>query len=476
VIKVSTAPAHEVKESLKAGAKRKLSVREDDDQVNGIAYSGSSPDNFQFTRVVSDEKIKNTTISQPETTTAKTIRELAVARGASREKRSTATIASGRKALAPKSVNNSPKKVARGPATDEVKAAKAVIQRFGVENPRSRERNREPILVKSQPEPIADIIEVQPEPETPAAVDIFSPSSSQPSTARLVDSRDTPPPPDLNSGIEGVRPSRRARGAVSYAEPSLRDKMRRPSKALANAVNKDGKIVQGATIKSEEGCVTSITIKAEPEDEDAWKCMAPASTDTVENSPLRTKATENDLLPSSITTHRKRRESILHHIQSNDSKPTYENTISALVAERRKAKAFAREKALEQEGSNLAKSMECLDVNEFNGPSPTDISNSQSVREEKSKSRPTRRQSSMARDLTVSDDGDASDIEATKRRQVTVSRRRQSTLDGHSGSLGQTSERLSALKKSCSTQDMANRAPDDARSDRVSSRRRSMML
>lgn len=48
---------------------------------------------------------------------------------------------------------------------------------------------------------------------------------------------DTPPPAHISLEGETSRPSRRARSAVSYAEPNLRDKMRRPTKELFDAVS-----------------------------------------------------------------------------------------------------------------------------------------------------------------------------------------------------------------------------------------------
>ncbi|KAF2794354.1 hypothetical protein K505DRAFT_374714 [Melanomma pulvis-pyrius CBS 109.77] len=89
----------------------------------------------------------------------------------------------------------------------------------------------------NQPE-IAEINIDSLPPKTPAADDIFSPPSTEPSTARP-DSKDTPPPGDLGScgqvGL-GARPSRRVRAQVSYKEPALNVKMRRPGKELVDAV------------------------------------------------------------------------------------------------------------------------------------------------------------------------------------------------------------------------------------------------
>lgn len=79
------------------------------------------------------------------------------------------------------------------------------------------------------------------EPKTPSALDIFSPASTQPPEARPEGRSETPPPIGLGAGTaadaagEG-RGSRRARAQVSYAEPSLVSKMRRPGKEMAPAV------------------------------------------------------------------------------------------------------------------------------------------------------------------------------------------------------------------------------------------------
>lgn len=67
-----------------------------------------------------------------------------------------------------------------------------------------------------------------------------SPSTSTPSNVQvntpsnLLSVSDNDPPQS-----DSVRPSRRVRGSVSYAEPNLRQKMRRPTKELADAVVRD---------------------------------------------------------------------------------------------------------------------------------------------------------------------------------------------------------------------------------------------
>lgn len=464
----------EIKEATRAGAKRKLNVREDEEKNNTSRTTQSSSDDFKFSRV-SEEKNRSKVTAQPEKPPTKTTREIAVARGVSRDKRSSTTSIAGRKVLAAKSVNSSPKKPSRSTTIqDEIKAAKAEIPKFNPQKENPRENKREPVVIQPKEEQqIPKTVEVALEPETPAALDSFSPFSAGPSTARIAESRDTPPPPDLGPGSEGTRPSRRARGAVSYAEPNLRVKMRRPTKDLIDAVARDGNPGRGSAVKSENNAALADNIKLEPE-EDSWKNMPLASKATVENSPLRSKATEEDLLPSSITTHRKRRESLLHQPAVDLPKTGSETGLSSLLAEHRKAKAA---RALEKDGAGLAKAVEKLDIYEFSGSTPPDIPQSKPIAEERSFSSrsTTRRQSSVVRD-TPADDGEASDIEARKR--PLVSRRRQSTLGVRAASSAENvGEKTTALRKALSAQNIADTgAAADARGDRISARRRSMML
>jgi hypothetical protein len=459
--------------SLKTGAKRKLSVR--DDEEHEAPAQPRSPDDFKFTRVASEDRTKSTQV--PSDKSGRVSRDLAVARGALREKLSTTTAPTNRKVLAPKSVNDSPRKTGKALVLDEIKAAKAESQKPIGTKERLRERKQEPLQIQPATEALIRTVEVQPEPETPAAPDIFSPSSSQPSTARA-ESRDTPPPPDLGPGTEGQRPSRRARGGVSYAEPNLRDKMRRPTKELVDAVARDDKVNRGSFVKLEEDTApTTVKIKAEPDANDDWKQMAVASSATVENSPLSSKAP--DSLPNSITTHRKRRESLLNS-DSDLPRSSSGSAIAALLAENRKAKAAAKEKqrVLDNEAA-VTKAMEKLDIYEFKSSSPEEVP-AKEIREEKAASRLSRRHSSIPRDIASLTDSEASDMEAPRKQEGSMSRRRQSTLSLRSSSTSteavKVQEPEKTLKKSISTSGMADSGTGGLRTDRMSARRRSMML
>jgi hypothetical protein len=456
--------------SLRTGAKRKLSVR-DDDEPEGLSKSHpASPDDFKFTRVVNEGKSKTKTLSQPEKLSTKFSKDLAIARGGPREKQSAITVSTERRVLAPKSVNNSPRKNTKAFVAGDSKASKPDSRKSSLLKDSGRDRKQGQI--ETVIDILADTIEVQPEPETPVSLDLFSPSS-QPSTARE-ESQDTPPPPDLGPGGEGQRPSRRARGAVSYAEPNLRDKMRRPTKELVDAVLKDGKSAKDGTLRVEQSTQPCVTIKTEPEAEDSWKHMPTASSSTVENSPLRSKASLSETLPTSITTHRKRRESLLNQTELEALRPGSGGAIAALLAETRKVKAEA----------SLSTAMEKLDIYEFTGSSPDQSKAAlNTMKEEKAPARFSKRQSSVTRDIVPHDDSEASDMEAPKPLTTLNSRRRQSTLGIRSSSSATSinvppkeDETEKTLKKSASVAETMDLEIQGSRHERVAARRRSMML
>lgn len=469
---------HEIKDtepSLKSGAKRKLSVR--DDEENDRPLVPPSPDNFKFTRVKEDDKLKNKVSTQQERTGIKPIREIAVARGALRDKQNTSAVSTTRKALAPKSINNSPKKNTRVSLSDAVKPFKPDGSLSNVAKEHPQEDRLEIVRIQPTANVVTKPNEVQPEPETPAAIDIFSPSSSQPSTNR-VDSRDTPPPVDFGSGADGQRPSRRARGAVSYAEPNLRDKMRRPTKDLVDAVTKEERAQRANAIKLEEATVAGLgTIKSEPEANDAWKSMPAASTSTVENSPLSSKAPET--LPSSITTHRKRRESILSETEPNLASPSSRSAVAALLAESRRARGIIKEEP-HADDNELTKGIEKLDIYDFKA-SPTIHAAvpEKGVKADKPVLRFSRRHPAIPQDVVPSD-SEASDMEGSKKTEFLKSRRRQSSLGLKSSrinpELPKATDGTRSLTRSTSAASMAEGEQAGSRNDRISARRRSMML
>ena len=471
----STTFAKEASVSLKSGAKRKLGVREDDEGRIHAPEIDKSPDDFKYTRVTNDEKTKNKLEHG-----SKNRRDSAVIRGNDQESHQSSAAPTHRKVLAAKSVNNSPSKAPKTPALEEGKPIKPDARQ---PNPVKewRERRQIPVINPPPSAPLIDTIVVQTEPETPAGADLFSPLSSVQSSNRA-DSRDTPPPPELGPGMEGQRPSRRARGAVSYAEPNLRDKMRRPTKDFVDAVARGEKEPVAGSVKLEGGSAQpDMIIKPETELDDAWKSMPVASVSTVEHSPLRSKLSTADSLPSTITTHRKRRESLLQHVEAESQRQGSGSAIAALLAETRKVKAVAKEKEREritEEESRVSNAMSKLDIHESKDvPQTSDRAGSGTVKEERVPSRNSKRTSSAPRDISRAEEGEASDMESSRKTDGPA-RRRQSTLGHRSSSIDTSSKEISdkLLKRPASAANMSELPASGARTDRVSARRRSMML
>lgn len=129
-------------------------------------------------------------------------------------------------------------------------------------------------------------------PKTPAAEAIFSPPSTEHSTQRP-ESKDTPPPGDLSSAdqIGAARPGRRSRPQVSYKEPSLNTKMRRPDAKLVDAIVDRRTSVDPQMAPS---TLSKPSVKRETFEELGWKPVSAisgrAGEEEVETgSPLRQK-------------------------------------------------------------------------------------------------------------------------------------------------------------------------------------------
>jgi hypothetical protein len=250
----------------------------------------------------------------------KTLKEIASIRREARERLAAST--NTRKPLAAKSTNDdisSPKKTTKV-SREESAIAKVDITK--VKEARSLPKVKLPekeMPATAQPAggvpPRTREIVAQAEPvPQPAQLQIFSPGSPAPSAA--VDGpRDTPPPADISSMGETIRPSRRARASVSYAEPNLRDKMRRPTKELLDAVAGEGKYIRNHQA-SDEPLEGSNTTKRESDASELWKSMPKArelgvgsSAKEEPKSPLADKGPSPDDLPSNVVTHRRKRTS-----------------------------------------------------------------------------------------------------------------------------------------------------------------------
>ncbi|KAL6703228.1 hypothetical protein ACN47E_010090 [Coniothyrium glycines] len=205
--------------SSRIGSKRKFSVQEDE------AKTQSNGDSFRFSR--------RTLASGSETEASNEH-----SRPSSPE----------RPVLSAKPVNTDPvvsPKKQRASVQDKPEKPEKKAQPPSKPRGRTRlniTRNDAPTEIPTLPmfEPVlsTDIVLEGLPPKTPAVEAIFSPPSTEPSTQRP-ENKDTPPPGDLTStdqmGQAG-RPGRRARPQVSYKEPSLNTKMRRPDAKLVDAI------------------------------------------------------------------------------------------------------------------------------------------------------------------------------------------------------------------------------------------------
>ncbi|KAH8811904.1 hypothetical protein F5884DRAFT_294632 [Xylogone sp. PMI_703] len=420
--------------ALKVGAKRKLSVREDDEREDTSKAENSS-DEFKYARVNTEQKDEENPESIPEKAVNNHLAGDAGMTRGTKARSSTSQSMDNRRILAPKSVNDSPRKIGKTAGQSNTKDIKADIS--NTTKSRSGERKQAVIVPQETAEPIVSKVDILPEPETPAALDMFSPPFLDPSIPRA-ESRDTPPPSELKPGSEGQRPSRRARPAVSYAEPNLRDKMRRPTKELVDAVTGERKIVhRTSNVRSDDegGPETATKIKPESETSDNWRQIPMAIPERADApSPLSGKTSTSADLPSSITTHRKRRESILQDNGSDISKGVSSSTISALLAERRRSRLAAR-----QEDISGDKEQAKSDVYEIRSSSPPIEPNKTAQEKAKGSKR-----HSPSQDASASAD-EASD--ATNKTSSTRTNRRQTVASG-SGNREERMERVLARRRS----------------------------
>ncbi|KAF2809654.1 uncharacterized protein BDZ99DRAFT_520989 [Mytilinidion resinicola] len=367
------ASSNEKNGGLKVGAKRKLSVREEDD-AHEVAET--TPDSFQYTRRGTSGVSDKDTEMDPSND-------------------SHPLSAPERKILGSKPVNTdpilSPKKPKPTPSEkpDAKKPSKPSSRSQRLPNRRPR---FEPVEVAPiQTEPVEEPVEFLP-PKTPATDNMFSPPTN-PSTQRP-ETRDTPPPADLNpsgtsndaNGLAG-RAARRARPQVNYAEPNLISKMRRPTKELADAVGpkpEDRRSMSAEPATSDRSKLRDVVVKREKEEgsDSAWKRLQKpneAERDEVgeKDSPLSKKAGRqmaqagqqggNDLVPPTQYP-----SATAHAISKLVSATANSRRKSVQIAEAdRGPERIDRSQEHPQE-KDMAKDKDGLAIYDFTDSSPTD--------------------------------------------------------------------------------------------------------
>ncbi|KAI1376180.1 hypothetical protein F4677DRAFT_99323 [Hypoxylon crocopeplum] len=282
-------------QAIKAGLKRKL--REDDEKENVMVPKPP----VQANTATKDQPEKTASIKgRPMNRPIK----LPSKGKEARDKTSSST--TQRKPLGAKSPNEcikSPKKTAKPLVTEE-------ITKEDLKQKKKLPPVEIPVLQSPQPVLVADV-EIEAE-TLSAEPNLAVPDTPEPT--QRDDVRDTPPPADILSRGDTSRGSRRARPAVSYAEPNLRDKMRRPTKQLLDAVAGEGKHIRRASQSKKDELPTpgpSSAVKSE-EKQGSWKDLPAASKATPDAmaSPLArrsSRASPSDDLPTSVVMDRRKR-------------------------------------------------------------------------------------------------------------------------------------------------------------------------
>lgn len=310
---------NQARPSVKAGSKRKFGDENDDDQL--------------FRAFAGNEKAKSKSASEKPLSVGdlknrRSVKDLS-AKLEGKDAHTAETAATKpRRPLADKSTNDdlvSPKKLIKSATTGDIKKITIESDHEATLKAAPSKKKRLVPIKLSMPLPAApSVAKIPHEPETPSADPGFvCPDTPETKSAAAEDPRDTPPPADISSYGETSRPSRRARASVSYAEPNLRDKMRRPTKELLDAVTGEGKYRRSSL--AHLGAFTSAS-KAQAEGETPGQSSQlltaeaaiadEAARRPIVTSPLLQKDSAKEVspayLPSSVVTERRRRPSSRH--------------------------------------------------------------------------------------------------------------------------------------------------------------------
>ncbi|KAL8944871.1 MAG: hypothetical protein Q9216_000161 [Gyalolechia sp. 2 TL-2023] len=504
--------------TLKSGAKRKFSAREDDEHLGGPI--ATERDTFQYNRVqenaLHDDTVREKSVGEgreqpPDQRTFDESKRL-TEKSRGRPKGNSKPASSNRGVLAPKSVNTDP---VTSPAKNRRPVEVEKVAKSDVSKPRERGRTRDqpasqrfarPAKVqpseaseaKSSPRSLEVSSQSAPKTPAPPPLDLLSPDGSEPPAARP-EGRDTPPPADLdpesaNTNAFGSlgRASRRQRGSVSYAEPNLRDKMRRPTKELVDAVGADDRPKEKRLIETEADALDpgpivlgdapskmrTVIIKKESTAEDSldWK-MLPTHGHEIKRdsiradapSPLGNKAAAVEAdLPVSVATERRRRPLALDRERFNGETRSQGSgsgsAVAASMTEKTKSRPRENDTQTEQP-EEAARQIEAPGIYDMQESSPAEIEkvNAKVMEIKPAAVRTSRRHSS------ISDDR----IKEALARRAERKKELPSETRASSKALGPPD-----LKSIRSAATVAVEAKDGSqgRGERAASRRRSMML
>ncbi|KAL5089670.1 hypothetical protein Trisim1_005069 [Trichoderma cf. simile WF8] len=211
-----------------------------------------------------------------------------------------------RRPLAVKSTNDdihSPRKTAKSKPSvvDEIATAKLNAAKSRAAFDRQKQKAKNPLPAEAEALPI---LTIEPQGSLDLAAPIresalFSPGSLAVDVSPEGSRGDTPPPSHISSNGETSRPSRRNRTTISYTEPNLKGKMRRPTKELFDAVTGEGKYAR--RVSNYESAL--------PESTKSKREMAVTDIEDNPSSPLAQKNLATDVLLSSVVTERRKRSS-----------------------------------------------------------------------------------------------------------------------------------------------------------------------
>lgn len=308
--------------------------------------------------------------------------------------------------------------------------------------------------------------------------------------------RDTPPPAELSQQSANTdtfgsvgRASRRQRGAISYTEPNLRDKMRRPTKDLVDAVGTEERQQQTSNVKSENNQengalavnIRTVFVKREvnPDESVKWKSVARQNDQSIREgeqtetaSPLENKTSSRPVdLPPSVLTERRRRTSILDRTDQSNSRVRQNSVTGAVMPVQARSDHTARpeepenreSKNMQKEAENQEKS-DIYDLNEtppLYGDGGEEGVNQDTMNQQSRQARVSRRHSSVSAD----------------RVKDAMARRAERRREGYKATKENDGSREADLKSARSVAQLLGQPKEvESRGERAASRRRSMML
>ncbi|KAL5628306.1 hypothetical protein BROUX41_003054 [Berkeleyomyces rouxiae] len=301
--------------------------------------------NEQYEPIPSSDSDRDSSLTRASSirdkTKGKNLKELAALRREAQEKQNELVEVS-RKPLSAKSTNKD-LSVARHTGKENIKGGENSfsVAKHGIEGEKekattvrenSRIRNREQLQqtfhtikpsVSTPKRPVT--VEIIPDNDEHVGndSDLLTAKSPEPQAAGDMSRLgDTPPPAHISSNGETSRPSRRARASVSYAEPNLRDKMRRPTKELFDAVAGEGKYMRRSSSSKQD-----VMPEVVPKPRASIEAIDVVETNNSQVSDISTitdttNAEEDEFLPSSVVTDRRKRRSSVAVDSANNAGKT----------------------------------------------------------------------------------------------------------------------------------------------------------